>query len=108
MKMRICWLLIKHRGWLFTLLHCHSTSTLVNGLLAHCKDSLSGIEESRPIVHRLDKDTQGLMVVAKNDETHQSLSQQFQPKILSTDKETNLKTDILGLCLGQAFCLKNR
>jgi 23S rRNA pseudouridine1911/1915/1917 synthase len=53
--------------------------TLVNALLAHCGDSLSGIGgEKRPgIVHRLDKDTSGIMVVAKNDATHQGLSEQF-------------------------------
>ncbi|MCQ2914279.1 MAG: RluA family pseudouridine synthase [Alphaproteobacteria bacterium] len=53
--------------------------TLVNALLAYCKDSLSGIGGViRPgIVHRLDKDTSGLMVVAKNDLAHQKLSEQF-------------------------------
>jgi 23S rRNA pseudouridine1911/1915/1917 synthase len=53
--------------------------TLVNGLLAHCGDSLSGIGGvKRPgIVHRIDKDTSGLLVVAKNDLAHQSLSAQF-------------------------------
>ena len=53
--------------------------TLVNALLAHCKGSLSGIGGvSRPgIVHRLDKDTSGTMVVAKTDYTHQHLSSQF-------------------------------
>ena len=53
--------------------------TLVNALLAHCGDSLSGIGgEKRPgIVHRLDKDTSGIMVVAKNDAAHQGLSAQF-------------------------------
>lgn len=53
--------------------------TLVNALLAHCGNSLSGIGGvKRPgIVHRLDKDTSGLMVVAKNDQTHQPLSQAF-------------------------------
>jgi 23S rRNA pseudouridine1911/1915/1917 synthase len=53
--------------------------TLVNGLLAHCGDTLSGIGGvKRPgIVHRLDKDTSGLIVVAKNDETHIGLSTQF-------------------------------
>ena len=52
---------------------------LVNALIAHCGDSLSGIGGvSRPgIVHRLDKDTTGLMVVAKNDRAHKSLSAQF-------------------------------
>ena len=50
------------------------TGTLVNALLAHCGSSLSGIGGvKRPgIVHRLDKDTTGLIVVATNDETHQS------------------------------------
>jgi 23S rRNA pseudouridine1911/1915/1917 synthase len=53
--------------------------TLVNALLAHCGKSLSGIGGvKRPgIVHRLDKDTSGLMVVAKHDKAHQGLSQQF-------------------------------
>src|SRR3954468_10800625 len=55
------------------------TGTLVNALIAHCGMSLSGIGGvKRPgIVHRLDKDTTGLMVVAKNDRAHQSLSSQF-------------------------------
>ena len=53
--------------------------TLVNALLAHCGDSLSGIGGvGRPgIVHRLDKDTSGLMVAAKNDIAHQGLARQF-------------------------------
>jgi 23S rRNA pseudouridine1911/1915/1917 synthase len=57
----------------------HWTGTLVNALVAHCGDSLSGIGgERRPgIVHRLDKDTTGLMVVAKNDRAHQALAAQF-------------------------------
>jgi 23S rRNA pseudouridine1911/1915/1917 synthase len=57
----------------------HETGTLVNALIAHCGDSLSGIRGvKRPgIVHRLDKDTSGLMVVAKNDAAHASLSLQF-------------------------------
>ncbi|MBX3549707.1 MAG: RluA family pseudouridine synthase [Xanthobacteraceae bacterium] len=55
------------------------TGTLVNALIAHCGASLSGIGgEKRPgIVHRLDKDTSGLLVVAKNDHAHRSLSEQF-------------------------------
>src|SRR5579871_2894288 len=55
------------------------TGTLVNALLAHCGSSLSGIGGVRRpgIVHRLDKDTTGLMVVAKNDHAHQSLAAQF-------------------------------
>lgn len=57
----------------------HETGTLVNALIAHCGATLSGIGGvKRPgIVHRLDKDTSGLMVVAKNDLAHQSLSAQF-------------------------------
>lgn len=58
----------------------HADGTLVNALIAHCGDSLSGIGGvKRPgIVHRLDKDTTGLLVVAKNDAAHQGLSEQFQ------------------------------
>src|SRR5476651_2782048 len=57
----------------------HATGTLVNALIAHCGDSLSGIGGvKRPgIVHRLDKDTSGLLVVAKNDRAHRALSKQF-------------------------------
>ena len=57
----------------------HETGTLVNALIAHCGASLSGIGGvKRPgIVHRLDKDTSGLMVVAKNDRAHASLTAQF-------------------------------
>jgi 23S rRNA pseudouridine1911/1915/1917 synthase len=57
----------------------HWTGTLVNALVAHCGTSLSGIGgERRPgIVHRLDKDTSGLMVVAKNDRAHRALAAQF-------------------------------
>ena len=59
-------------------------STLVNALLAHCGRSLSGVGGvKRPgIVHRLDKDTSGLIVVAKNDETHRSLSAQFATRTI--------------------------
>lgn len=59
--------------------------TLVNALLYHCKDNLSGIGGvKRPgIVHRLDKETSGLMVVAKNDLAHQGLSDQLQDRTLS-------------------------
>ena len=57
----------------------HESGTLVNALIAHCGASLSGIGGVRRpgIVHRLDKDTTGLMVVAKNDQAHQSLTAQF-------------------------------
>ncbi len=55
------------------------TGTLVNALLHHCGDSLSGIGgQKRPgIVHRIDKDTSGLLVVAKSDVAHQGLAAQF-------------------------------
>jgi 23S rRNA pseudouridine1911/1915/1917 synthase len=57
----------------------HEEHTLVNALLHHCRSSLSGIGGvARPgIVHRLDKETSGCLVVAKNDETHLALSAQF-------------------------------
>ena len=56
--------------------------TLVNAILAMCKDSLSGIGgEIRPgIVHRLDKDTSGLLIVAKNDLAHMNMSKQIQDR----------------------------
>ena len=54
--------------------------TLVNAVMAICKDSLSGIGgEIRPgIVHRLDKDTSGVIVVAKNDKAHINMSEQIK------------------------------
>lgn len=57
----------------------HERGTLVNALIAHCGASLSGINGVlRPgIVHRLDKDTSGLLVVAKNDRAHKKLAEQF-------------------------------
>lgn len=53
--------------------------TLVNALLYHCRDNLSGVGGvKRPgIVHRIDKDTSGLLAVAKNDFAHQGLAAQF-------------------------------
>jgi len=70
-----------------------SGGTLVNALLAHCRD-LSGIGGTlRPgIVHRIDKDTSGVLVVAKNDRAHQSLSDQF--------KEHTIKRVYLALVFG--------
>lgn len=63
----------------------HRAHTLVNALLAHCGGSLSGIGGVvRPgIVHRLDKETSGLLVVAKNDFAHQALTKQFADRSLS-------------------------
>jgi 23S rRNA pseudouridine1911/1915/1917 synthase len=61
--------------------------TLVNALLHHCKDNLSGINGVlRPgIVHRLDKDTSGLMVVAKSDRAHKGLAAQLEDRSLSRE-----------------------
>ncbi len=61
------------------------TGTLVNALLAHCPDSLSGINgEKRPgILHRIDKDTSGLLLVAKNDMAHQHLAAQIKEHSLT-------------------------
>lgn len=63
----------------------HADGTLVNALLAHCGESLSGIGGvTRPgIVHRIDKDTSGLLVVAKNDTAHNALSAQLADRSLS-------------------------
>src|SRR6266478_9873970 len=62
----------------------HQQNTLVNALLAHCQN-LSGIEgKERPgIVHRLDKETSGALVVAKNDVTHRDLSSQFAARTMT-------------------------
>ena len=62
----------------------HEDGTLVNALLHHCGDSLSGINgEKRPgIVHRIDMDTSGLLIVAKNDFAHQKLSDQLKDHTL--------------------------
>ena len=77
----------------------HYDGTLVNALLFHCGNSLSGIGgEKRPgIVHRIDKDTSGLIIIAKNDYAHQFLSAQLADKTLSREYEAvvrgNLKED---------------
>ena len=63
----------------------HPDGTLVNALLFHCGDSLSGVGgEKRPgIVHRIDKDTSGLLIAAKNDFAHRALSEQLSDRSLS-------------------------
>ncbi len=63
----------------------NETGTLVNALLAYCGDTLSGINgEKRPgILHRIDKDTSGLLMVAKNDKAHQSLAAQIKAHSLT-------------------------
>ncbi len=77
----------------------HPDGTLVNALLFHCGDSLSGVGgEKRPgIVHRIDKDTSGLLIVAKNDFAHQALSAQLADRSLSRVYEAvvrgNLRED---------------
>ena len=72
----------------------HYTGTLVNGLLYHCK-GLEGVgDKLRPgIVHRLDKDTSGALVVAKNDVAYHNLSQQF--------KSRKIKKEYLALVYGE-------
>ena len=71
----------------------HWDDTLVNALMFHCRDSLSGINgELRPgIVHRIDKDTSGLLIVAKNDFAHQALAAQLQDHSLSRTYEAIVK-----------------
>jgi len=63
----------------------HYSGTLVNALLSYCKKDLSGIAGvARPgIVHRLDKDTTGLIIVAKTDIAHKNLSQQFKNRLIT-------------------------
>ena len=77
----------------------HADGTLVNALLHHCGDSLSGIGgEKRPgIVHRIDKDTSGLLIAAKNDTAHTRLSAQLKDHTLARTYECivcgNVKQD---------------
>ena len=70
----------KHKGMVVHPAPGNYSGTLVNALLYHCRDSLSGIGGvMRPgIVHRIDKDTSGLLVVAKNDEAHAALSEELK------------------------------
>ena len=67
----------------------HPDGTLVNALLHHCKGSLSGINGViRPgIVHRIDKDTSGLLIVAKNDQAHRGLAEQIQAHSFTREYE---------------------
>lgn len=77
----------------------HPDGTLVNALLYHCGDSLSGVGGAlRPgIVHRIDRDTSGLIIAAKNDAAHQALSVQLQDHTLARTYEAvvvgNLRED---------------
>lgn len=74
----------------------HGSGTLVNALIAHCGDSLSGIGGVRRpgIVHRLDKDTSGLLVVAKTDAAHRALSEQFA----AHGRDGRMVRAYLGVC----------
>jgi 23S rRNA pseudouridine1911/1915/1917 synthase len=76
----------------------NETGTLVNALIAHCGAELSGIGGvKRPgIVHRLDKDTSGLLVVAKSDVAHQELSAQFQ----AHGRDGRLEREYVAFCWG--------
>ena len=78
------------------------TGTLVNALLHHCGDSLSGIGgQKRPgIVHRIDKDTSGLLVVAKSDAAHQGLAAQFA--------DHSMERAYLALCWGHPSAMDPR
>lgn len=82
----------------------HPDSTLVNALMFHCGDSLSGIGgEKRPgIVHRIDKDTSGLIIAAKNDAAHIKLSAQLNDRSLSRVYEAvvrgNMRDDSGTVC----------
>jgi 23S rRNA pseudouridine1911/1915/1917 synthase len=77
----------------------HSGGTLVNALIAHCGASLSGIGGVRRpgIVHRLDKDTTGLLVVAKNDRAHQGLAAQFAAHGEDGDLEREYRAIVWGV-----------
>lgn len=72
----------------------HSSGTLVNAVMYHCKESLSGINgEIRPgIVHRIDKDTTGSLIICKNDESHLKIAEQI--------KEHSVKRIYRGLVIG--------
>lgn len=89
------------------------TGTLVNALLYHCNDRLSGLNDpTRPgIVHRLDKDTSGLMVVAKDDATHAALAQQFSRRTIVREywaivwgrfTERGAKSGVIDAALGRS------
>ena len=77
----------------------HTTDTLVNGLLHHCKDNLSGINGvARPgIVHRIDRDTTGILIVCKNDMSHNSIAEQLKVHSITRKYRAlvhgNIKTD---------------
>ena len=79
----------KPKGMVVHPAHGNYTGTLVNALLHHCGDSLSGINGViRPgIVHRIDKDTSGLLIVAKNDASHLHLAEQIKAHSFTREYE---------------------
>ncbi len=95
------WLLVvnKPKGMVVHPAAGNESGTLVNALLFHCGDSLSGIGGVlRPgIVHRIDKDTSGLLIVAKNDEAHHFLAEQIKEHSFTREYEAvvygNVKND---------------
>ncbi len=92
----------KHAGLVVHPTPSTRRGTLVNALLHHCRDTLSGISgDLRPgIVHRLDKDTTGLIMVAKDDETHRHLSAQLAAR--------TVKRRYVALCWGAPEPLQGR
>ena len=79
----------------------HPDGTLVNALLYHCGNTLSGINgELRPgIVHRIDRDTSGLIIAAKNDRAHLALAEQLQDHSLARVYEAVAVGNFAGICL---------
>ncbi len=77
----------------------HETGTLVNALIAHCGESLSGIGGVRRpgIVHRIDKDTTGLLVIAKTDAAHQGLAALFADHGLTLPLEREYRAIVWGV-----------
>ena len=78
----------------------HAEHTLVNALLHHCAGQLSGIGGvARPgIVHRLDKETSGCLIVAKNDETHLALAEQFSKRTIEKIYDAIVCGEVPKLC----------
>jgi len=79
----------KPRGMVTHPSHGHSSGTLVNALMFHCGENLSGINGKvrLGIVHRLDKDTSGLLIVAKNDSAHNAIAAQLQARTVLREYE---------------------
>jgi 23S rRNA pseudouridine1911/1915/1917 synthase len=78
----------------------HSSDTLVNAVIAHCP-CLSDVGDYPGIVHRLDKDTSGLILVAKNNVAHQALAEQFAPVLREPFREKKAKRTYVALVYGK-------